>query len=127
MNHSGNQVFVFRFNGKTVAPVTHGDDGILEVGAVGIQQGIQLCVQPIRSILHRSPYLVESGAGVITDFFFRDNTALDFIIYRGKRFKTAEKFFQGILRQFAFLVPSVVLCPCRNRKDGADSQNFLKP
>ncbi len=35
MNHAGNLVFIFRFHRDAVAVIAHGNNRILEIGAVG--------------------------------------------------------------------------------------------
>ena len=38
MDHAGYLAFMFGFYRQTVAPVPHGDDRVLKVGAVGVEQ-----------------------------------------------------------------------------------------
>ena len=58
---------MFRLYWQTVAAVPHGDDRVLKVGAVGVEKGVKLGVNPVIDNLHRAAHMVQSRAGVVAD------------------------------------------------------------
>ena len=83
MNHAGNLVLVLGFDGQAVAAVAHGNHRILQIGAVGIQNGVQLGVDLVRGQLHGPAHVGEPGAGVVRHLVLAEDTALDLLIQRG--------------------------------------------
>ena len=66
MNHSRHLSAVFRPDGNTVAAVSHGDHGILEIRADGtVYHRGELCVYPVIGLAHGAAQTEQSGAGII--------------------------------------------------------------
>jgi hypothetical protein len=64
--------------------------------------------------------MVKARAGIITDFFLRNDTALNLVINRSQWLQNAEKFFQRIFGNLLILMAAVCLCFCGSGKKGAD-------
>ena len=59
------------------------------------------------NVLHGTPDVVETRAGVVADLFLGKDAALDLRIYRSQGFQYGKKLFQRILRKFGILMPSI--------------------
>ena len=69
MDHTRNLSFVFCLDRNTVASVSHGDNGILQIipwGNFRLQAG-ELCMDSVSGNLHGSANLAEVAACIITD------------------------------------------------------------
>ena len=109
MDHAGKLAFMLRFYRQAVAAVPHGDHGVLQQGAAGIQDGIQLGMHPVGGDLHLAAYMAQSRAGVVRDLFFRENTAGNFLIDVGQGLQGPEHSVQGIVGNLlVFRVSSVI-------------------
>ena len=70
MDHAADLAFVFGFYRDAVTAVAHGDDRILQIGAVGVYQTVQLGVNSVTGQPHGAPDLSELRAGVVADLLF---------------------------------------------------------
>ena len=99
MDHTRNGTLVLCLDGDTVTIVSHGDDGILQIGAICAgQHGIQLRMDLLAGLDHGAADAFQLRACVVRDFLFGQDTAIDFIGNLGQRSQLSEQFTQRIVR-----------------------------
>ena len=98
VDHAGDLVFIFCFDGDTVPAAAHGDDGILKIIArASVYDGIQLCVDPVIGIPDGSADMGKTGTCVIAHLILREDASPDLRGERGERLERAEHGFEGIV------------------------------
>ena len=70
MYHAVDLTLVFGLNRKTVSSVPHGNHCILQIGAAGVENAVQLSVNPVIDASHGTANLAKSWAGVIAYLIF---------------------------------------------------------
>ena len=93
MDHAWNKRLCLRFDRETVAPVAHGNDGVLQIasGRGVVDHGVHLCADLIVHSAHGAPDRVQRAAGVVGNLVLCENAALDLVIERCQRFDFSEK------------------------------------
>ena len=137
MDHTRHLAAVFRFDGNAVASVPGSDEGVLQIGMQGtVDHAGELGMDPVCGNRHAAAYVLQSGAGVVRDFFLGEDAAVNFIGKKRKRFDTLEQGGKGVLRRILPILPSVVFNAggifqkagdsekLRRRKRAADLQRF---
>ena len=77
---------VFRLDGNAVAVAPHGDDGVLQVGAVGAAEHIgELGVYLVVGLDHSPPDALELGACVVCDLLLGEDAVVDLIGHLSQR------------------------------------------
>mgnify|MGYP006900176339 CR=1 FL=1 len=84
VDHAMEAALIFGLYGQAVAAVPHGDHRILEHGAAGIQDGVQLGMDPVAGDLHLAAYMAQSRAGIVGHLFFGNDAAGDLVVYVGQ-------------------------------------------
>ena len=122
MDHTGNLPFVLSLYRNAVTPVSHGDDGILQIIAgASADQRSKLGVNAVVGDFHAAAHLHKSAAGIVADLILGKNTAADF---RGKRrqwLQAGKHAIQGIRQGVAALIPGVcfdTVCVFQKTGDG---------
>ena len=93
MDHAGNERLCLRFDRETVAPVAHGNDGVLQIasGRGVVDHGVHLCADLIVHSAHGAPDRVQRAAGVVGNLVLGENTAPDLVTQRRERLDAGKK------------------------------------
>ncbi len=102
MDHAGNERLCLRFDRETVAPVAHGNDGVLQIasGRGVVDHGVHLCADLIVHSAHGAPDR-SPASGVVVGNAARwkknSSAAIRASAARG-RLDAGKKTGQGIVR-----------------------------
>ena len=92
MDHARHLAPVFGLDRDTVASISGSNQGILQVGMQGaVYHAGQLGMDAVRGNRHAAAHMLQAGAGVVADFLFGKDAAVDFVGKKRKRFNTPEK------------------------------------
>ena len=70
MYHAVDLALVFGLNRQTVSSIPHGNHCILQIGTAGVENAVQLSVNPVIDAPHRTANLTKSRAGIIAYLIF---------------------------------------------------------
>ena len=98
MNHARYIALMLCLDWNTIAVVTHCDDGILQIrAAASVDHVCQLVVNLFVCQVDASSDMLERGAGIISDFFLRDDAAVNLILQRSQWLKICKICLQAVL------------------------------
>ena len=126
MNHAGHLAAVFGLDRDTVAAVSLGDDGVLQISPRGaIDHAGQGRMNLVVGRQNGAAYMVQGRAGVVAYLILRENTAADFAGELGTGLQRVKKWIEGI-RIFlpALVLTGILLRPGRCLQKGADVQKL---
>ena len=109
MDHPRHLTSIFCLYGKAVAPVPHGDNRVLQIGARGtVHHRIEGAVHLVVHLTHGAANLQKSAAGVVRHGVVREDAAPDFAGKGNNGFEQLERFLKGVFCRIVRLSLSVL-------------------
>ena len=127
VDHAWHLAPVFGLDRDTVASVSGSNQGILQVGMQGaVYHAGQLGMDAVRGNRHAAAHMLQAGAGVVADFLFGKDAAVDFVGNGGQRLNPLKKRSKGILLHVLPFLPPVGLNPSCILQKPCDTQKLRR-
>jgi len=125
VDHTWNLSLIFCFDRNTVAAVSHGDDGVLQIIAgTAVDKSGELRMDSISGDLHVSTDLTEAAAGIIADLIFGKDTSADFCGKRCQWFQCLKHSVQRVRERISALASGIGFDTVGIFQQTADGKKF---